>query len=220
MPLKARPDAPPTLSKSCTDKLTLKSCTSLLSNLASLLIVPTTAYLHSLVLPQSQHVPAAIIRAFSQEGRMSALNMLTTSGWPEGYSFRPFKVETTSREFRFSRRSTAKSEQLIPCNLSAISTPYFQETLINGALQGRKQFDPRGASRICRKSMWAATKAVAMDIGDISILNTLRTESYLDLKQAPSLHQRRMVVNDVKAALRGWAKNEGDESFSLNDTVS
>src|SRR4051812_32307037 len=33
----SRPDAPPTISKSCTDKLALKQCTSLLSSLTSLL---------------------------------------------------------------------------------------------------------------------------------------------------------------------------------------
>lgn len=66
----ARPDAPPTLSKSCSDKLALKQCTGLLSALTARLIWPGNVYLSTLVLPESQHVPEALERAFGADGRM------------------------------------------------------------------------------------------------------------------------------------------------------
>lgn len=50
----SRPDAPPTLSKSCSDKLSLKQCSSILSSISSLLVGPENAYLTSVVIPKEQ----------------------------------------------------------------------------------------------------------------------------------------------------------------------
>lgn len=70
----ARPDAPPTLSKSCSDKLALRQCTSLLGGLASLLVAPTGGlYLRSLVVPRAQYSAAGCARCFSARGRMKRL---------------------------------------------------------------------------------------------------------------------------------------------------
>lgn len=80
----ARGDAPPTLSKSCSDKIALKQCTSLLSSLASLLVHPANAYIDTLVLPESQYSAVACERAFSGTGRMKSL---VGKQWNEGYAF-------------------------------------------------------------------------------------------------------------------------------------
>ncbi|KAJ2902785.1 hypothetical protein MKZ38_000139 [Zalerion maritima] len=74
----SRADAPPTLSKSCSDKLSLKQCTSLLSSLTSLFIRPTNVYLASIIIPQVQLDVCApgFARAFGGaegEGRMAPL---------------------------------------------------------------------------------------------------------------------------------------------------
>ncbi|KAI1261646.1 adenosine deaminase/editase [Xylariaceae sp. FL1019] len=110
----SRGDAPPTLSKSCSDKLSLHQCTSLLSSLTSLLVSPEHAYLSTLVLPETQYSPIGCMRAFgvtkagaeggSEEtgGRMAPLRGRV---WGAGYTFRPFVVKPTTLEFRFSRRS-------------------------------------------------------------------------------------------------------------------
>ena len=66
----ARPDAPLTLSKSCSDKLALKQCTGLLSGMASLLLWPGDVYLQSVVLPEAEYVEQAVRRAFGADGRM------------------------------------------------------------------------------------------------------------------------------------------------------
>lgn len=124
----ARPDAPPTLSKSCSDKLAMHQCTSLLSGLVSLLVSPSGVYLRSLVLPETQYSATACVRCFSPEGRMAPLVSSSSSSNSKsdgftiitdvareakeeeegegrsGYAFRPFEVRTTSLEFSFSRR--------------------------------------------------------------------------------------------------------------------
>ncbi|KAI1275423.1 adenosine deaminase/editase [Xylaria sp. FL0933] len=116
----SRGDAPPTLSKSCSDKLSLHQCTSLLSSPTSLLMSPEHAYISTLILPKSQYSASGCRRAFSdgqsqdehekensqQQARMACLatqnNDRAQAG---GYSFRPFAVKTTDLEFSFSRRS-------------------------------------------------------------------------------------------------------------------
>ena len=97
----SRPDAPPTLSKSCSDKLALKQCTSLLSSTTSLLISPSNLYLSSLVLPASQYSETACTRAFSSNGRMKEMK---NRKWDGGYRFHEFDIKTTSKEFRYNRR--------------------------------------------------------------------------------------------------------------------
>jgi tRNA-specific adenosine deaminase 1 len=214
----SRPDAPPTLSKSCTDKLALTQCTSLLSSLTSLLIAPRNAYLSSLILPQSQHVENACTRAFSRSGRMSALTPSLEGGLPEGYAFRPFEVKPTSVEFKHSRRSVRTSEKAIPCNLSAMCTPHTQESLIGGVLQGRKQLDPRGASSVCRNSMWRAALEIAGLVGVPLLVEILRQRSYGDVKNHEVLAARNAVKHVVKTqVLKGWVKNPGDEDFGLDN---
>ncbi|KAI1488386.1 hypothetical protein F5X96DRAFT_85592 [Biscogniauxia mediterranea] len=69
----SRGDAPATLSKSCSDKLALAQCASLLSSAAAVLVSPAHAYLATLVLPASQHAAAGCRRAFSARGRMGRL---------------------------------------------------------------------------------------------------------------------------------------------------
>ncbi|KAK8000058.1 hypothetical protein PG990_012658 [Apiospora arundinis] len=106
----ARGDAPATLSKSCSDKLALRQCTSLLSSTASLLVSPTNAYLATLILPASQYSATGCERAFSS--RMATMK----NQMPEqenqhagGYRFVPFRVDTTDLEFAYSRRGCGQS---------------------------------------------------------------------------------------------------------------
>jgi len=129
----SRGDAPPTLSKSCSDKLSLHQCTSLFSSLTSLLVAPDHAYISTLVLPRSQYSAPGCRRAFSdggqyeqneiqheiynehedwqgnpsQEPRMASLKQI--GGWGGGYKFHPFTVKTTDLEFAFSRRGLSPS---------------------------------------------------------------------------------------------------------------
>ncbi|KAF2850155.1 hypothetical protein T440DRAFT_115455 [Plenodomus tracheiphilus IPT5] len=214
----SRPDAPPTASKSCTDKLALKQATSLLSSTTSLLISPSNAYIHTLTLPTSQLVPSACERAFSRSGRLHNLLDSSVEGWKGGYKFSPFEVRGTSREFGWSRRMVGGSEKAMPSNLSAVWTPGWQETLIGGVLQGRKQTDPRGASAICRRKMWGLAVQVAGVVGGQTLVGVLGKRKYESLKEDEALEGRRKVKEDMKrGGLQGWVKNIGDDGFSLEE---
>ncbi|KAL1634285.1 hypothetical protein SLS58_010727 [Diplodia intermedia] len=185
---------------------------------------PRSAYLHTLILPESQHVPAATTRAFGSSGRMAPLASEGTETWPHGYSFRPFEVQTVSREFEWSRRSALPEQKLVPCNLSALYTPLHREVIINGALQGRKQGDIKGASAVSRRAMWSAIADIGKRLGrdampEVTDLLGLLAASrdYAAVKRIPLLLERQRAKDLAKAdALHGWANNVDDDSFNID----
>ncbi|KAL8953208.1 MAG: hypothetical protein Q9183_007344, partial [Haloplaca sp. 2 TL-2023] len=207
-----RADSPQTLSKSCSDKLALKQCTSLLSSYTSLLVNPGNAYLHSLVLPETQYVANACDRSFGPTGRMKAVN---DHEWNGGYAFRPFDVRTTKREFAYSRRSKpATSKELKTSNLAAAVNPHLHEALILGRLQGRKKLDPKGASAISNKRMWNLTVQVLAALGTPRLLQEISHSSDIRAFKDWTLlfAERNKVKDDVRAgALKGWVRNHGDD---------
>lgn len=218
----ARGDAPPTLSKSCSDKIALKQCTSLLSSLTSLLVNPANAYIDTLVLPESQYSAAACERAFSAAGRMKPV---AGKQWAEGYAFRPFNVDVTTVEFEFSKRAVqARSKVISASNLAVTwSASGIEETILGGVLQGRKQFDIRGASKTSRRQMWLKSKELS---DQLSASNAGRhgglrehfssASSYQDIKDGPLLAERRQVKAQVRQlALKGWIQIEGDSGFGI-----
>ena len=198
------------MSKSCSDKIALKQCTSLLSGLVSRLISPENAYIDTLVLSKSQHIPGACERAFGSAGRMRAH---VDCHWGESYSFRPFGICSTELEFQFSRH--ALQQQPVKPKASSVAvvwTPFVQETLVNGVLQGWKQDDPRGASRVSRKRMLEMFRKVAA---------TLRSDlpnpfTYLGHKDCSGTDTRQRVkASVIEKALMGWARNTADD-FVVN----
>ncbi|KAK3363342.1 adenosine deaminase/editase [Lasiosphaeria hispida] len=218
----ARGDAPPTLSKSCSDKIALKQCTSLLSSLTSLLISPHNVYLSSLVLPESQYSATACKRCFSAVapgGRMSALVGREWTG--SGYAFVPFQVETTGLEFDFSKRTVAaRSDKTSASNLAvAWVRSGIEEGLIGGVMQGRKQFDLRGASAVSRRRMWGLAAEIAGLLGagaEDGIAGVLAAGTYDEVKEGGLLEARRKVKDEAhRDALKGWLRNMGDGVFSL-----
>lgn len=218
----ARGDAPPTLSKSCSDKIALKQCTSLLSSLTSMLVNPANAYIDTLVLPESQYSAVACERAFSATGRMGSL---VGKQWNEGYAFKAFKVEATTVEFEFSKRAVqARSSTISASNLAATwSASGFEETILGGVLQGRKQFDVRGASKTSRRQMWIAAKQLsdelsATDAGELAGLQEHFSSggSYQGIKDGPLLAERRHVKSQARQlSLKGWVQNQGDSGFGI-----
>lgn len=219
----ARGDAPETLSKSCSDKLSMKQCTSLLSSITSTLVHPGNAYIHSLVLPESQYVSTATDRAFSRHGRMSGL--ATTTGediWRDGYSFRPFDILTTSEDFSYSRRSQKEKTSSIGSNITAIWTPHRQEVLVGGTIQGFKQFSTRGSSAISRQEMWRKARDIGRQHGgSAGLCAALEEISYHNFKVSTCLERRRIVKEHVRAtALHNWIRNEGDDGFSLDGDMA
>lgn len=213
----SRPDAPPTWSKSCSDKLALKQCTSLLSSLTTRLVHPGKAYLSALVLPEKQFVAEACERAFGAGGRMAgAMATEVRERWErDGYGFRGFEVRTTRREFEYGKG--AGGAVAVPSNLSAVYTTGRQETLINGALEGRRWDDSRAkVSCVSRRALWRAVVDVVEELGWPAGGCGLRNGSYGDMKESESLEGRRKVKDDVRRlALKGWKRNLGDEEWEL-----
>lgn len=213
----ARPDAPPSLSKSCADKLALRQCTSLLGSIAALLVSPEHLFLETLVLPESQYSATACERCFSPQGRMGAVK--EDASWKEGgYHFRPFAVQTTGLEFAFSRRvEVENATKFVPSNLAVAWTGNgLTEGIIGGVLQGRKQTDAQGGTAVSRRRMWGLAREVA---GLAALEERVPSAgTYEDLKKGNMLAQRRAVKEHVLAdALRGWVRNSGDEGFRVAD---
>jgi len=233
----ARGDAPPTLSKSCSDKIALKQCTSLLSSLTSLLVSPQNAYITTLILPESQYSPTACSRCFSAaaspspskeaEAPRRRMTSLSNKSWGGGYSFVPFSIEPTSLEFSFSKRSvSARSEKTSASNLAVAWTRNgLEESLIGGVLQGRKQFDLGGASLVSRRRMWSLARELvvaAAGNGTDELPLCLGQElagnmRYDEVKEETGLLEvRRRVKEEArKEALKGWVRNSGDGAFCL-----
>lgn len=215
----ARGDAPPTLSKSCSDKLALKQCTSLLSSITSLFVDPANAYIHTLILPKSQHSEIACQRSFSAQGRMKSLVGIE---WPGGYSFREFSVVTTDLEFQFSKRAVkARADKISASNLAAIwSFSGFEENIIGGVIQGRKAFKTNGASRTSRRSMWEAASNLAGRLGEQYSATAigLASGTYRGFKEGQlTTHRQQVKDNARETALAGWIRNDGGSDFQLEE---
>lgn len=215
----ARGDAPPTLSKSCSDKIALKQCTSLLSSLTSLFIDPANAYIHSLVLPESQYSSSGCRRAFSAEGRMKPM---AGKRWPGGYAFNEFQVVTTELDFEYSKKAVkSRSDKISASNLAAAwSRSGIEETIIGGVIQGRKPFTSKGASQMSRRMMWETSGALADGLGHdyTGTSEHLRCGTYRDVKAGQLLADRRQVKDHVReTALAGWIKNDGGSGFELEE---
>ncbi|KAF7954449.1 hypothetical protein EAE96_005570 [Botrytis aclada] len=224
----SRPDAPPTLSKSCSDKLATYQHTSILSSLTSLFISPQNMYLHSLTLPETQYNETGFVRCF--QARLSTLRNKEKGIRESGYGFHEIGIKTTEKEFVYSRRSethNAKTEYVS----SNISTSWVRgdgktggETLVNGALQGRKQFDVKGASRVCRRRGWRLGLEIlraitAMQVGGKETVERigrgLEVDDYKSLKESDILRERRRAKQEVRECLGGWVRNEGDDGFGV-----
>lgn len=123
------------------------------------------------------------------------------TNWSGGYAYNPFSVKTTEIEFAYSRGHGSKDGGK-SCNISAVWTPGIQETLINGVLQGRKQGDPKGASKLSRSGMWELWKEIHRIVDASGVPVDL---SYEKMKEIDALASRRQVKEDTKrVALKGW----------------
>lgn len=201
-----RADSPPTLSKSCSDKLALRQSVSTLLSPLSFLVAPENAYLASLVLHKRVYSPVACNRAFGETGRMGVLQ---GRDWGGGYMFRPFRVRTTDVEFEFIKAGT----KAVGSNVSAVWVRgRGAETLIGGVLQGRKQFSGvRATSILCKARMWKAVSEVAAIVGVRAVQMMIDVAVYGDLKEGVGMVSRNRAKVETRTALGGWARNGGDD---------
>jgi tRNA-specific adenosine deaminase 1 len=212
-----RGDAPRTLSKSCSDKLALKQCTSLLSSPTALLVLPRHAYLSSLVLPISRLSVVACERAFATSGRMKTVSGRT---WTNGYKFSPFNVLATSREFHYSKQAVGdRASKIAPSNAALVwSCSGLHDRLVGGVKEGRRKADSKCESRVSRRSLWKLSLgALAHGLADLEeSQGTSVGDTYENFKNHYALEARRLVKADIRSlALPNWQRNTGDDQFCL-----
>lgn len=167
-------------------------------------------YIDTLILPAPKYHQNALDRAFSPKGRMGPI---TDFKWSGGYSFNPFKFRKTEVDFEFSRRNNLSSATASKgSNICAVYNPGLQETLINGVLQGRKQFDIRGGSALCNARMCNLVSRLLTLLGKPLLSRINGNIGYKQLKDSVFLQNRRKVKDDVRRhALKGWIRNTGDD---------
>jgi tRNA-specific adenosine deaminase 1 len=125
----SRADAEPTQSKSCTDKLSMKQTTSILSFPTYHFIATThNAYLSSLILPAEKYSEVGCTRAFSPNGRLSPLQNLEL---PNGYSFHPFKAIPLPHDFQPQFSFSKPSRPQTPAARPAKPGPSTRTTTAN-----------------------------------------------------------------------------------------
>ena len=144
------------------------------------------------------------------------MSFVTDLKWFGGYSFRPFKFCETDVEFAFSRRNALPSATAFKgSNICAVYTPSLQETLINGVLQGHRQFDGRGGSALCNARMCNLVFQILASLGKHFLSCIHGNIQYEQLKECKLLQSRRKAKEDIRRyALRGWIHNTGD-NFEL-----
>lgn len=166
-------------------------------------------YIDTLVLPAPQYHQNALDRAFSSKGRMSSI---TDFKWSGGYSFNPFKFRKTEVDFEFSRRNVLSATASKGSNICAVYTPSLQETLINGVLQGRRQFDIRGGSALCNARMCGVVFQLLALLGKPFLTRIPINVGYKQLKECKLLQNHNKVKEDLRRhALKGWIRNAEDD---------
>ncbi|CAZ81174.1 unnamed protein product [Tuber melanosporum] len=206
-----RTDSLPTLSKSCSDKLSVRQVISALLSPTTLLISPENAYIMTVILPTTSYCPNACARAFSTTGRMAPLVDRKFEG---GYKFSPFAVRTTNLSFGFSKRVIGTGA--IGSNISAVWVKGRSvETLIGGVLQGRKQFASgiKGASMICKMMIWRLAQKVAEAEG----IDGVGGERYGSVKLGVKMVARNEAKEMTREVLGGWVKNGGDDFGNVRE---
>ncbi|KAJ6262231.1 hypothetical protein Dda_3036 [Drechslerella dactyloides] len=225
----SRPDAPPTLSKSCTDKLTLKQFTSVLSSLTALLISPRNAYISTFTVSADKYREEGYHRAFSATGRLSTL--LSTSETLDipsdtiGYSFTPLTVTPLPATFNYTYTYSKPPPTDTATKASNISALHINcshpsarvtEVLISGVKQGNAQLstDDRKGSSVSRKEIWQLVREIAELLSsDDELKSQLAAQRYANVKAVNI--ERTAVKQRVVDALAGWHRNRGDDEWGL-----
>lgn len=136
-----RRDSPITYSKSCTDKLALRQCTSLLLGpVAKGLIDPADVYLSTLVIGNNCR--------YNDTHRAFTTRMMSATGLKYGsYACRFFSVRhAPSPIFGDGKRPNA-----LPCPNSIVYVANTKdEAILGGVKMGAKPFKGKGESQVCR----------------------------------------------------------------------
>ncbi|KAK6502966.1 hypothetical protein TWF481_008002 [Arthrobotrys musiformis] len=226
----SRPDAPPTLSKSCTDKITLKQFTSILSSPSSLIISPKNAYITTFTVPYNKYNPHGYARAFTPEGRLSKIPIHNSKDEEDEYKFSQITPTPLPPSFPFEHKypfskPPPQETSIKASNLSAVYINHLTpitEVLISGVKQGNAQLSPgdRKGSVVCRKKAWMLLRQVTdllpeqyNDLKDkVESCGSYRELKDIDLYQTQRRREMKRLVTD---ALNGWERNIGDDDWGI-----
>jgi tRNA-specific adenosine deaminase 1 len=142
--------------------------------------------------------------------------------WEQGYIYRPFAIATTSLEFEYSKTIVeVHGARICASNLAvAWTSSGVEETILGGVVQGRKAFDPRGASQTSRRRMWEEAQrleALVVAANGVSTHHLSSCTRYRDIKALSVLEARNVVKRTLRdIALSGWICNDGDSDFELD----
>ena len=180
----ARRDAPPTLSKSCSDKLSLAQVQGLLRFPADLFV--ESVCLDTLIVPESAYHAKSYERAFGRIGRMavccddacasSRSDLSTRSALWQTHYFSTVVLKDADLPFEFSKdiergRTKVSNVSALYVNrpdtitpvASSQENPDIIESLINGVKQGFRQDSSHlgKESAVSRRQMWLLGKELA-----------------------------------------------------------
>lgn len=241
----ARADAEPSLSKSCTDKLSVKQFTSILSFPTDLFVQRTiNAHIQTVVAYADQFNSVGYQRAFGPAGRLS-------KAASSGHFFQCQILPTAFPRFKFDRSSSnldAKGQ--LKTKASNISTLWIRNTagsrdvlevLTNGVKQGFKQWDPRvkKASVVSRHNLWLLAHAIISSMsndgmanaGDVklrthdqtwmlAVRQSLSAPTYAEAKSIFLRQDREASKAHITDIMGHWTKNEGDDAWGCSQTAA
>ncbi|ODQ65362.1 hypothetical protein NADFUDRAFT_79252 [Nadsonia fulvescens var. elongata DSM 6958] len=205
-----RVDSQLTLSKSCSDKLSLKQFTSLLSGVTAFIISPCGFYLTSLVLPELGFNEESCKRAFGSKGRLKDLspkNKCMATHWDDDYQATFFQFESTVEKFVFARQPNSKTSNTSIVYIRDLGS----EVILNGVKMGYKPFSGKGGSFICRSMMIQKLVHALQNPQNTSFPN-MDLQSVLQYSDIKSRWlSRQMVKQDVYTVLKGWKRTSSDD---------
>ncbi|KIW16019.1 hypothetical protein PV08_06070 [Exophiala spinifera] len=234
----ARADADQSHSKSCTDKLTVKQFTSVLSFPTDLFIQRTeNAYIRTLIVYRDQYDSTGYERAFGRSGRLSNVCSLDhpfrIDPLPEDFPRFMYDRANTDSDHECKAKVTNISALWIRCAGTAAATAAdVVEVLMNGVKSGFKQWDqrPTKASIVSRYKLWQLAHSMLPFIRDEEELHrphhqawadglsqSLSAETYAAAKSTILRADRITLKNGTTDALGNWENNDGDYSWNCTD---
>lgn len=230
----ARADAEISMSKSCTDKLTMKQFTGLLNLPVDLFVQLTDeVFLKRMVMYGDAWSETGYTRAFSAQGRLE--KFLRTNSLFESQRPRFFEVVALPNHFeRFEfekGREVAGGQKSRVSNFStlwiAAGDEDVTEVLVNGVKQGFKQFDERErkGSVVCRRNMMKQAARVAallrnkglslsVELGPSPVIST-----YSTLKSMQRRSERVRLKRTILDRLGGWPSKKCEDNFDVSEAL-
>ena len=226
----ARRDAPLTLSKSCSDKLSLAQVQGVLRFPADLFVEPV--FLDNLIVPESAFHADGYERAFGRTGRMKLCcdvddnggegraGVSTRSTLQQTHHFSTVVLRDVDAPFEFSKdtergRKKVSNASTIYINQSRSTAPAASsgivESLINGVKQGFRQDSshPGKESVVSRRQMWLLGKEVADMIGAVEKgTSGIGIPGAIEIRQAMVWSTYREAKGCASRASRKDAKKE------------